>query len=330
MTDSPLVIGRTSRPRSRSSSSGALDRTRGPQPPTLAGREQFHGVRRHDSTASPCSRPTAPVTEIIDQDNQLTSFNVLSLRRADFDRSLSDPPLAPDSIKRQRRTRRTALAGSRDRIPGPEAEIVAKWRGRSSAASSSTPTPGATVTLEQRIVARRGGGRRCGVPRRRAACDVNRGAISGTERAPSFDELRWGVSHDMAPTANRQIRNDDKGYWFNAARSPTVYLGSAPGVGKTYRMLDEGWRRRERGTDVVVAYVETHGRALTEPNSETSKSYRAPPTNTAVRYWKRWTSMPSWRATRTWPWSMSWRTPTLSAAPTRSDGRTSTRCRRGH
>ncbi len=43
-----------------------------------------------------------------------------------------------------------------------------------------------------------------------------------------------------------------------------VYLGSAPGVGKTYRMLDEGWRRRERGTDVVVAYVETHGRTLTE------------------------------------------------------------------
>ena len=43
-----------------------------------------------------------------------------------------------------------------------------------------------------------------------------------------------------------------------------VYLGSAPGVGKTFRMLDEGWRRRERGTDVVVAYVETHGRKLTE------------------------------------------------------------------
>ena len=40
-------------------------------------------------------------------------------------------------------------------------------------------------------------------------------------------------------------------------------LGSAPGVGKTYRMLDEGWRRHERGTDVVVGYVETHDRALT-------------------------------------------------------------------
>ncbi len=42
-----------------------------------------------------------------------------------------------------------------------------------------------------------------------------------------------------------------------------VYLGSAPGVGKTYRMLDEGWRRRQRGTDVVVGYVETHDRPLT-------------------------------------------------------------------
>ncbi|HEV2426830.1 MAG TPA: universal stress protein, partial [Acidimicrobiales bacterium] len=42
-----------------------------------------------------------------------------------------------------------------------------------------------------------------------------------------------------------------------------VYLGAAPGVGKTYRMLDEGWRRKERGTDVVVGYVETHDRPLT-------------------------------------------------------------------
>ena len=42
-----------------------------------------------------------------------------------------------------------------------------------------------------------------------------------------------------------------------------VYLGAAPGVGKTYAMLDEGRRRRERGTDVVVGFVETHGRAHT-------------------------------------------------------------------
>ena len=43
-----------------------------------------------------------------------------------------------------------------------------------------------------------------------------------------------------------------------------IYLGAAPGVGKTYAMLDEGWRRAERGTDVVVGYLETHGRPHTE------------------------------------------------------------------
>jgi two-component system sensor histidine kinase KdpD len=42
-----------------------------------------------------------------------------------------------------------------------------------------------------------------------------------------------------------------------------IYLGAAPGVGKTYAMLDEGRRRRGRGTDVVVGIVETHGRAKT-------------------------------------------------------------------
>jgi two-component system sensor histidine kinase KdpD len=43
-----------------------------------------------------------------------------------------------------------------------------------------------------------------------------------------------------------------------------VYLGAAPGVGKSYRMLDEGRRRAERGTDVVIGYVECHGRPRTE------------------------------------------------------------------
>ena len=42
-----------------------------------------------------------------------------------------------------------------------------------------------------------------------------------------------------------------------------IYLGAAPGVGKTYAMLNEGRRRRDRGTDVVVGYVETHGRPNT-------------------------------------------------------------------
>lgn len=42
-----------------------------------------------------------------------------------------------------------------------------------------------------------------------------------------------------------------------------VYLGAAPGVGKTFAMLNEGNRRVRRGADVVVGFVETHDRALT-------------------------------------------------------------------
>ncbi len=42
-----------------------------------------------------------------------------------------------------------------------------------------------------------------------------------------------------------------------------IYLGAAPGVGKTYAMLNEGWRRMSRGTDVVVGYVEPHERPNT-------------------------------------------------------------------
>ncbi|WP_406174978.1 ATP-binding protein [Streptomyces sp. NBC_00996] len=43
-----------------------------------------------------------------------------------------------------------------------------------------------------------------------------------------------------------------------------IYLGAAPGVGKTYAMLSEAHRRVERGTDCVVAFVEHHHRRRTE------------------------------------------------------------------
>ncbi len=48
-----------------------------------------------------------------------------------------------------------------------------------------------------------------------------------------------------------------------ARGSLRIYLGAAPGVGKTYAMLNEGRRRRERGEDVVVGLFETHGRRPT-------------------------------------------------------------------
>jgi two-component system sensor histidine kinase KdpD len=43
-----------------------------------------------------------------------------------------------------------------------------------------------------------------------------------------------------------------------------IYLGAAPGVGKTYAMLSEGQRRRGRGADVVAGFVESYGRPHTE------------------------------------------------------------------
>lgn len=43
----------------------------------------------------------------------------------------------------------------------------------------------------------------------------------------------------------------------------TVYLGAAPGVGKTYRMLQDAARRQAEGVDVVVGVAETHGRSET-------------------------------------------------------------------
>src|ERR1700687_4829495 len=39
-----------------------------------------------------------------------------------------------------------------------------------------------------------------------------------------------------------------------------LFLGYAPGVGKTYSMLSEAIRRKSRGEDVVIGIVETHGR----------------------------------------------------------------------
>ncbi len=47
-----------------------------------------------------------------------------------------------------------------------------------------------------------------------------------------------------------------------------LFIGMAPGVGKTYRMLQEGRELRRAGTDVVIGVVETHGRADTAAQAE--------------------------------------------------------------
>src|SRR5438270_8021307 len=68
--------------------------------------------------------------------------------------------------------------------------------------------------------------------------------------------------------AEREARPSPEALLDTAAREGrgrlTIFLGAAPGVGKTYEMLSSAQARRREGIDVVVGVVETHGRAETE------------------------------------------------------------------
>ena len=68
------------------------------------------------------------------------------------------------------------------------------------------------------------------------------------------------------PTASKPQEGDDSGDTERPGRRGRlrIYLGMAAGVGKTYAMLNEGRRRKERGSDVMIGYVETHHRPITE------------------------------------------------------------------
>ena len=68
--------------------------------------------------------------------------------------------------------------------------------------------------------------------------------------------------HDDRPTAEEMLART-AGPTGDGRGGLRVYLGMAPGVGKTYRMLEEGHRRTARGTDLVVGFVESHGRPAT-------------------------------------------------------------------
>jgi two-component system sensor histidine kinase KdpD len=71
---------------------------------------------------------------------------------------------------------------------------------------------------------------------------------------PELEELRPG-----AVRALRKVQAETA----PARGRLRIYLGMAPGVGKTFAMLNEGRRRKGRGTDVVVGFVETYNRPLT-------------------------------------------------------------------
>src|SRR4030081_2656009 len=68
------------------------------------------------------------------------------------------------------------------------------------------------------------------------------------EDRPSSDEMLERVRREAGAGARGRLR---------------VYVGMAPGVGKTFAMLHEGARRKARGTDVVIGFVEANGRPQT-------------------------------------------------------------------
>jgi two-component system sensor histidine kinase KdpD len=68
---------------------------------------------------------------------------------------------------------------------------------------------------------------------------------------------------DGRPTAEEMLARIGTTSGERARGRLRVYVGMAPGVGKTYRMLEEGHRRTARGTDLVVGFVEPHGRPET-------------------------------------------------------------------
>ncbi len=68
---------------------------------------------------------------------------------------------------------------------------------------------------------------------------------------------------DDLPTPEEMLERVRRQAGAGARGRLRVYLGMAPGVGKTFAMLQEGHRRKERGTDLVIGFVETYGRPHT-------------------------------------------------------------------
>lgn len=86
----------------------------------------------------------------------------------------------------------------------------------------------------------------------------------GDERPDPETLLDRYQLRDLVPTSSAEGSADSADSSHPARGRLRIYLGMAAGVGKTYAMLNEGRRRKSRGTDVVIGWVETHGRPLTE------------------------------------------------------------------
>ena len=194
---------------------------------------------------------------------------------------------------------------------------------------------------------------RCRASPRRAACRRTRCAqlVAAAHRRPLARPARRAARQRAAaqPRARRSAERGDiaraadgRTLRTRRARRPTrcskaaqqegrgqlkIFLGAAPGVGKTYEMLPAARRRKARGR-------RRRGRRGRDPRprarprrcSPGSRSCRAGRSTTRAARSRRWISTPSWRAGRSWCWSTSSPTPTRRAAATPSATRTSRSC----
>jgi hypothetical protein len=106
----------------------------------------------------------------------------------------------------------------------------------------------------------------------------------------------------------------------------TIFLGAAPGVGKTYAMLSRARELKKRGVDVVVGLVETHGRARPQALLDGLDVLPRRASSTAAARSRNWTSTPCSRASRRSRWWTNWRIATSPAAATSAAGRTWWNC----
>ncbi len=97
--------------------------------------------------------------------------------------------------------------------------------------------------------------------------------------------------------------------WLEVASPPQkarggfkLFLGYAPGVGKTFSMLSEALRRRSRGEDVVIGVVETHGRHGIEELAQQLEAVPRKKIEYKAQFLKKWTWTRFWRGVPKWCW----------------------------